>query len=337
MTDIIGIGNALLDIEYSITDDILTKTALTKGNMTLADLPTQQALLETLNTHKLKAKAQMGGGSAANSMACFAALGGSAFYNCAVGDDEHGAFYLQDLTNFGVTTDPSFAQTNQELPTGTCVALISDDGERTMQTYLGVSANITGDNVDFERLSSAKWLYLEGYLAMCQTALPIISRLRQQAGVHKVKIALSFADPAVPTFAKEGLLTMLGNGVDMIFCNLEEARIFTKKKQHKACVRALTDYAPLVVVTNGAKPTLVGELIAGECVFTSIASTPCTSIDTTGAGDNFAGAFMYGISEYYPVAKAGELASQIASCVVSQYGARLPKESYHAIKQKVLG
>lgn len=343
MIDCIGIGNALLDMEYQISNDILAKTALTKGSMSLADIDTQNALLQTLKKANQHAKTITGGGSAANSLACFTALGGSAFYNCKVGNDGLGVAYLDDLAKFGVISDSHFATqsteqpSEQNAPTGTCVALISDDGERTMQTHLGASASLGYQNVDFDRLSTAKWLYLEGYLAMSDNALSIITRLRQQAGVHGVKIALSFADPAVPTFAKTGLLTMLGNGVDMIFCNLQEAQIFTDKKQHKSCVKALTDYAPLVVVTNGSQPTLVGQIIDNQCVISQIDSTPCQVLDTTGAGDSFAGAFLYGINEYYPIHKCGELASKIASKVVSQYGARLAKDDYLTIKREVLG
>lgn len=334
--DMIGIGNALVDIEYRVSDEVLQSTALTRGNMTLADTDTQQALLELLTEQNITLSKQAGGGSAANSLACFSALGGTSFYNCSVGDDDYGHFYLQDLADFGVQTDAKFAVGDDGV-TGSCVALISDDGERTMQTHLGISANITHNNVDYERLPSAKWLYLEGYLAMSPSAMTAITRLRQQAGVHGVKIAVSFADPAVVKFAKDGLHTMLGNGVDAIFCNLEEAQIFTDKKQHKACVKALMEYAPLVVVTNGSEPTIIGQRTDDEPVFTEIASQPATVIDTTGAGDNFAGAFMYGICEYYAIEKCGELASLIASQVVAQFGARLNKEDYLSIKQRVLG
>lgn len=334
--DMIGIGNALVDIEYRISDEALQATSLTRGNMTLADTDTRQALIELLARQNIAISKQAGGGSAANSLACFSALGGTSFYNCSVGNDDYGNFYLQDLADFGVQTDTKFAVGDEDV-TGTCVALISNDGERTMQTHLGISANIAHDNVDYERLPSAKWLYLEGYLAMSPSAMTAITRLRQQAGLHGVKIAVSFADPAVVKFAKDGLQAMLGNGVDAIFCNLEEAQLFTDKKQHKACVKALMEYAPLVVVTNGSEPTLVGQLTDDESIFTEIAGHATTVIDTTGAGDNFAGAFMYGICEYYAIEKCGELASLIASQVVAQFGARLNKEDYLSIKQRVLG
>lgn len=334
--DMIGIGNALVDIEYRISDAVLQKMALTRGNMTLADSDTQQALLASLAQQNISISKQAGGGSAANSLACFSALGGKSFYNCSVGKDSYGEFYLQDLARFGVQTDADFAIGEHDV-TGTCIALISDDGERTMQTHLGISAAISHHNVNYERLPCAKWLYLEGYLAMSPSVSDAITRLRQQAGVHGVKIALSFADPAVVTFAKDGLMTMIGNGVDVIFCNLQEAQIFSHKKQHKACVKALLEYAPLVVVTNGANPTLVGQRTNDEIALYEIASQSIKAIDTTGAGDNFAGAFMYGLCEYYSIEKCGELASLIASQVATQFGARLDKQDYMAIKQRVLG
>lgn len=130
----------------------------------------------------------------------------------------------------------------------------------------------------------------------------------------------------------------MGNGVDVIFCNLEEAQLFTEKKQHKACTQALLKYCQMAVVTNGKEPTMVGERVGDtdEVQFTEI-QTPVvkTVVDTNGAGDNYAGAFMYGLSEYYSVAESGRLASEIASRVVQQFGARLSKETYLAIKKEV--
>lgn len=335
MYHVIGIGNALVDTEFSISDDILAQTNLTRGNMTLANDDEQQALFDTLAQANLTPAKRSGGGSAANSMVTFASLGGRAFYNCRVGHDDWGQFYLNDLANSGVDTSDTHAKTDGI--TGSCTVLVTADGERTMQTHLGTSALINDSNVDFERLSKAEWLYLEGYLAMSPSITPAITKLRQQAGVHGVDVAISFADPAVVKFAKDGLLAMLGGGVSVIFCNLEEAQLFTDKKQHKACAKALLEHCKMAVVTNSGEPTIIAERTDGEPIIT-VVPTPAVAqvIDSNGAGDNYAGAFLYGLCQEYTPQECALLAGAIASQVVQQFGSRLSADSYQTIKQQVL-
>ncbi|HBD02844.1 MAG TPA: adenosine kinase, partial [Psychrobacter sp.] len=219
MYDVMAIGNALVDHEYVLSDAALEETELTKGNMTLAEFEEQQQLLAYFKLAEIEPSKQAGGGSAANTMFTFASLGGKPFYACRVGDDDQGAFYLRDLHEAGVAT--SDKSIHEGGVTGSCVVAVTEDGERTMQTYLGTSSEISADNVDFDALTQADWLYLEGYLAMSESIQPAMTQLRQQAGIHNAKIAVSFADPAVVKFAKEGLLNMLGNKVAVIFCNSE--------------------------------------------------------------------------------------------------------------------
>lgn len=332
---VVGIGNALLDTEFEVSDDVLSQTGLAKGNMTLASLDEQAALFLALKKGGALLARQSGGGSAANSLVAFSGLGGSSYYHCRVGDDKLGAFYLSDLANLGVTTDKAFAQAFGT--TGTCAVLVSQDGERTMQTHLGVSSLIDETNVNFETLIGADWLYLEGYLAMSPSITEAMIQLRQQAGIRGVKIAVSFADPAVVKFAKEGLLTLLGNGVEAIFCNLQEAQLFTDKKQHKACARALCQYADIAVITNGGEPTVIAKKQAGSVALIEIPTPSLTKVvDTNGAGDNYAGAFLHALNEQYSLEECANLAAAVAGRVVCQFGARLDKNEYNAIKQEVL-
>ncbi len=226
MYQLVAIGNALLDTEFKLTDEILTQTGLTKSNMTLANTDEQTALFDILNTHGLTPAKQAGGGSAGNTVACFSALGGTSFYCCRVGHDKRGAFYLSDMANMGVAIDGSKAEVAGA--TGTCAVLVTDDGERTMQTNLAVSGDIDESNVDFDVLAGAKYLYLEGYLAMTPSVQNAIGKLCQTAKAQGVKIVVSFADPAVVRFAKDGVMAWLMDGVDMIFCNMDEAKLFAE-------------------------------------------------------------------------------------------------------------
>lgn len=337
MYDVMAIGNALVDHEYVLSDAALEETELTKGNMTLAGIEEQQQLLAYFQLAQIAPSKQAGGGSAANTMYAFASLGGKPFYACRVGDDDQGAFYLRDLHEAGVAT--SDKSIHEGGVTGSCVVAVTEDGERTMQTYLGTSSDIVADNVDFDALTQADWLYLEGYLAMSEGIQPAMTQLRQQAGIHNAKIAVSFADPAVVKFAKDGLLNMLGNKVAVIFCNSEEAKLFTDKKQVKAAARALLEHCQIAVVTDGEKGAVIAHKpdAESEIVVHDIA-TPVVAnvIDTNGAGDNYAGAFLYALSQQYTLPECGHLASEVSAQVIQQFGPRLMPQDYKEIAKRVL-
>ena len=337
MYDVMAIGNALVDHEYVLSDAALEETELTKGNMTLAEFEEQQQLLAYFKLAEIEPSKQAGGGSAANTMFTFASLGGKPFYACRVGDDDQGAFYLRDLHEAGVAT--SDKSIHADGVTGSCVVAVTEDGERTMQTYLGTSSEIAADNIDFDALTQADWLYIEGYLAMSESIQPAMTQLRQQAGIHNAKIAVSFADPAVVKFAKDGLLNMLGNKVAVIFCNSEEAKLFTDKKQVKAAARALLEYCQIAVVTDGANGAVIAHQPNDEAeVEVYDVATPAVAnvIDTNGAGDNYAGAFLYALSQQYSLPECGRLASEISAQVIQQFGPRLASQDYRDIAQRVL-
>ena len=337
MYDVMAIGNALVDHEYVLSDAALEETELTKGNMTLVGIEEQQQLLAYFKLANIEPSKQAGGGSAANAMYAFASLGGKPFYACRVGDDDQGAFYLRDLHEAGVAT--SDESIHEGGVTGSCVVAVTEDGERTMQTYLGTSSDIAADNVDFDALTQADWLYLEGYLAMSESIQPAMTQLRQQAGIHNAKIAVSFADPAVVKFAKEGLLNMLGNKVAVIFCNSEEAKLFTDKKQAKAAARALLDHCQTAVVTDGANGAVITHQSNDEAeieIYEIATPVVANVMDTNGAGDNYAGAFLYGLSQQYSLPECGRLASEISAQVIQQFGPRLASQDYQDIAQRVL-
>jgi ribokinase len=337
MYDVMAIGNALVDHEYVLSDAALEETELTKGNMTLAGIEEQQQLLAYFKLAEIEPSKHAGGGSAANTMFTFASLGGKPFYACRVGDDDQGAFYLRDLHEAGVATSDKSIHAGGV--TGSCVVAVTEDGERTMQTYLGTSSDIASNNVDFDALTQADWLYIEGYLAMSESIQPAMTQLRQQAGIHNAKIAVSFADPAVVKFAKDGLLNMLGNKVALIFCNSEEAKLFTDKKQVKSAARALLEYCQTAVVTDGANGAVIAHKSneESEIEIYDVATPVVTNvIDTNGAGDNYAGAFLYALSQQYSLPECGRLASEVSAQVIQQFGPRLASQDYRDIAQRVL-
>ncbi|MCK5896452.1 MAG: adenosine kinase [Cocleimonas sp.] len=314
-----GIGNALVDMEFSVSDSFLVENKIEKGLMTLIEEDKQQSLSENLiNTFGLKKRA--GGGSAANTIVAISQLGGNTFYACKVADDEGGDFYMQDLHQAGVETQ--LAQVKGDGVTGKCMVMVTDDAERTMNTYLGITSSFCEKDLHFEALANSEYLYIEGYLVTSDCSREAAIAARNVATENKVKTAFTFSDPAMVTYFKEGVADIIGEGVDVLFCNEEEAQTYTATDHLDDAITALGKIAKKIIITQGKE----GATIITEGKRTFVKATQATAIDTNGAGDMFAGAFMYGLTQGYTDEEAGKLASQAASKIVSTFGARLEKE-----------
>ena len=318
--DFFAIGNALIDQEFRVSDDFLTQQNLQKGTMQLTDGDTQTALYQQLQATQ-QYKGQASGGSAANTTVAFSALGGSAFYACRVGHDDLGSLYLNGLNEAKIQTT---SKSISEGVTGTCMVLVSDDSERTMHTYLGITAELSADQIDFDPLKTAKWLYLEGYLATSDTARLAVQQARQIARKNGVKIALTLSDPAMVQYARQGLDELLNDGVDLIFCNEKEALMYTETDNIDAALAKLKLLSNDIVITLGDK----GALVANAEQHIQVAGRKVTAVDTNGAGDAFAGAFLYALNSGEDIQTAAELAILISSEVVSQFGPRLDVQDY---------
>lgn len=326
--DLYAIGNALVDREYSVDEALLADCNLRKGTMQLADATQQHALMTTLNDYTAPT-GQVSGGSAANTAFAFAALGGSAFYACRVGNDDAGDFYLADLSSAGVQTSALSQELGQ---TGTCLVMVTPDGERTMHTHLGITADLSPDQVDLAPLKDAQYLYIEGYLSTSDSARQAVAVVRELARQQGSKIALSLSDPAMVQYAYDGLLDLIGTGVDVLFCNEMEALLFSKTEQLDDALKVLHQHAPLVVVTLGANGALISQAEDDGWARTPVVPHVVAAVlDTNGAGDNFAGGFLFGLSQAMNLTDCGFLASALGAAVVGQYGPRLPRLRYAEI------
>jgi len=319
--DLYAIGNALVDSEYVVTDTFLSQHNIHKGQMTLIDQHQQQTLITALQQQFDCAK-RASGGSAANSVIAFAALGGKAFYACKVAHDNNGDFYLADLRAAGVSA-PHHAQVAHGI-TGTCVVMVTPDSERTMHTFLGITAELSPQELDLEALNKARYLYIEGYLATSDTARHAVASARALAKSQGIKTALTFSDPAMVQYARDGLSDLLADGVDILFCNEHEAKLWANNDNLAEAITALHQYSPLLAITCGSQ----GAIISDNGTQISIAPVPVTALDSNGAGDAFAGAFLYGLSQDWSLADCGRLAARIAAQVVSQFGPRLTTQQY---------
>jgi sugar/nucleoside kinase (ribokinase family) len=209
--------------------------------------------------------------------------------------------------------------------------MITPDAERTMNTFLGISETVSSDELDNSAIKNSAYVYIEGYLVSSETGRAAAIECRKIAEANNVKTALSLSDPAMVQFFHDGLSEMIGSKVDLLFCNLDEALAYTKTESVDAAIAALKIIADEFVITLGNK----GALIYDGNDIIEIAPCETEAIDTNGAGDMFAGAFLYALTQGHSHALAGNLASLAASTVVSQFGPRLKPEQHQTILESI--
>lgn len=322
-----GVGNALVDMEFSVEDDFLHKAHIGKGLMTLVDQNRQIELLAHLGHGNARWSC---GGSAANTIIAVSRFGGRAFYSCKVANDELGEFYVDDLAEAGV--DSNLHTERKDGDTGRCLVMVTPDAERTMNTYLGITETLSTDELDAAAIGNARYLYIEGYLVSSQTGRAAAIEARQIAQAAGARVALTFSDPAMVKYFREGLSEMLGDGIDLLFCNEAEALAWADTDDLVVAVKALRRVSRAFVVTRGAK----GALAFDGTEFIEIAPHEVHAVDTNGAGDMFAGAFLYGITEGHSWEDAGKIASAASARVVSSFGPRLEADAHAGILADVM-
>jgi len=296
--------------------------------MTLIDTPRRAELL-----HHVKAitPRQTGGGSAGNTVVALAQLGGKAFYSCKVAHDDLGDFYIKDLQAQGVDTNLNHTRA-QDGQTGSCMVLVTPDAERSMCTFLGVSAELDNQALHPHDIAKSKIYYMEGYLAASPTGLSAALQGRKIAKDAGVALALTLSDVSMIQFCKAGLDAMLGEGVDYLFCNQEEAQVWCGSEDLNVVKNKLQNLAKIVCLTRGPAGS---EIITAEQTW-HVPADKVKAIDTNGAGDMFAGAFLYAISRGYSPDKAANLGNHAAAAVVTQHGNRLTLGQLSIIKAYAL-
>lgn len=320
--DVYGIGNALVDIVTEVDDAFLEAHEVEKGLMTLVDEPRQHTLVGAIN---LKESNRKCGGSAANSIIAASQFGANCYYACKVANDEMGEFYLTDLNDNGVDTNLNNGNRPDGI-TGKCLVMTTPDANRTMNTFLGITATFSKKEIDEEALKEAAYVYIEGYLVTSENGQEAMRYARELARQHGVKVALTFSDPSMVKYFGPQMKEVVGEGVDLLFCNEEEAMLFTETNSVEEARESLKQYATKFVITQGAN----GALIFDGDTFIDIEPYKVEAVDTNGAGDMFAGAFLYGITHGHSYAEAGKIASLASSRIVSVFGPRL---EWHQAKE----
>ncbi len=328
MYDVYGIGNALVDSEYEVPDSFLERNHYQKGSMTLVDAQQRADLILALEKKQNRHKAKLsGGGSAANSMVIIAQLGGRAFYSCKVANDPTGDFFVKDLSDVGVATN---LKLNREPGiTGECISMISPDAERTLMTHLGISESLSVADLNQTALASAKFLYIEGYLVSSPSGFDAALTAQDIAKQAGVAVSLTLSDMAMVENFRSEFDTLIDRGVDLLFCNEDEARIWTQTNNREDMARALGQSVGSYALTCGGDGAYVA---ASNQQPDFIKASKKIPLDTTGAGDIFAGTLLYHLVNGKAITTAAHYAHQAAAILVQQFGARLGNEDITKLK-----
>lgn len=327
--DVYGIGNALVDIVTEVNEDFFVANSIQKGVMTLVDEKRQHELIKAIDMARSKMSC---GGSAGNTVIAVSQFGGKSFYSCLVAKDDLGRFFLKDLERNGVSTNLQ-AELCPEGLSGRCLVMTTPDADRTMNTFLGISSMLAPEHIDRDAIRNSRYLYLEGYLVASPRGVDAMLEAKQIAESCGSKVSLTLSDPNMVKFFREKFIEVIGASVDLLFCNEEEAMMITSTQSVDEAASKLRELAKNFVITLGAN----GALVYDGQMKISIQPFKTKVVDTNGAGDMFAGAFLYGINHGHSFADAGKVASLASSRVVERWGPRLSPEEARSVLSDLAG
>lgn len=316
--NILGIGNALVDILTQISDDdILKQLNLPKGSMQHVDAASSKSVGEALKQHD---RAMAAGGSSANTISGAAKLGIETGYIGKVGKDEHGKFFENEM----VKTNVKPLMMTTATPTGCVQAIISKDGERTFATYLGAALELSPDDLKPELFDGWDILYVEGYLVFNR---PLVDRALEIAKSKGIKVAMDLASFNVVEGNRDYMMDIIKNSVDIVFANEEEAKALTGLEDPEASLHEIASMCDIAVVKVGPKGAYVQH---GDMVV-KVDPIPAKVIDTTGAGDMWAAGFMAGLVKGEKLEKCAHMGAILAANIIEVIGAKMDENRWKKI------
>jgi sugar/nucleoside kinase (ribokinase family) len=322
--DVLGIGNAIVDILVQTGDAFLEENGLTKGAMGLVSAEEQRALYD-----KTGQALESSGGSAANTLAGVAALGGRAAFAGKIKDDQLGTVFAHDIRAAGVAFET--AMSTDGAPTATCLVLISPDGQRTMQTYLGACVEFSPADLDPAQVEAAGVIYLEGYLwdpAPAREAFLQAARIAHDAGR---KVALSLSDPFCVDRHRDGFMQFIAEHVDILFANEDEILSLFQIDDFDTAIERVRGMVDIAALTRGEKGSVA---VTKDDTFTVAAAKVDKVMDTTGAGDAYAAGFLCAYTQGHSLEKAAELGGLLAAVIIQQIGARPSANVQHLLQDQ---
>ncbi len=310
--DVVGIGNALVDVIAHAPDSFIAEHGLVKGWMDLIDTDRAVQLYQALGS-----AVEMSGGSAANTMCGVASFGGAAAYLGKVSDDELGRVFGHDLLAVGVQFRPG--DHIDDVPTGRCIIVVTPDAERTMNTYLGASSLYCAGDVDDAAVAGGRVLYMEGYLYDRPEAKEAFRHAASVAHAAGRMVSLTLSDSFCVDRHRDDFLSLVADEVDLLFGNESELLALYQTDSFDAAVAELRRHCPFAAITVGAKGSIV---VDGDEII-RVPPVPVRKvIDTTGAGDLYAAGFLYGLTAGRPLDECGQFGSIAAAEVISHVGPR---------------
>ena len=311
--DVLGIGSAIVDIIARADDAFLAANGMVKGTMALTTVEQTKKIYERMGQ-----AVEISGGSAANTVAGVASLGGAPCYIGKVGADKLGEIFAHEIKAAGVEFHGG-ENRPPKLPTATCLILVTPDGQRTMNTFLGACTELTPADIDAERIASARVTYIEGYQWDTPQAKEAIRKACQAAKGAKRQVALSLSDPFVVDRHRTDLLALIRDDVDILFGNEDEIFSLYQAADLEGAIARLREARVLACMTRSAKGAIVFD---GQATLAVDAAPVTKVVDTTGAGDLFAAGFLYGYTHGRDLTNCARIGAMAAAEVISHMGAR---------------
>ena len=310
--DVAGLGNAIVDVIAPVDDTFLLTHKIAKGAMSLID----EFRAETLHG-ALTDTREIAGGSAANTMAGLASLGARTLFAGKVKDDRLGSVFAASLSGIGV--DYTTAKAKNSVATASCMIAVTQDGQRSMNTYLGACREMTPADVDANEIAAAKILYIEGYLWDADAAKDASRKAMAAAKKAGAKIALTLSDSFCVGRFRDEFLGLMKSDLDILFANEDEALALFEVEDFEDAIKAAQAWGGIAAITRSAKGCVI---VKGDEAHAVPAAPVAQVIDTTGAGDQFAAGFLFGLTRGKSLADCGRLGALAAAEVISHYGAR---------------
>lgn len=310
---VVGIGNAMVDVLAHADDAFLAENGIGKGIMQLIDMERAVELYGRIGPAK-----EISGGSAANTIAGIAHLGGRTAYVGKVKDDQLGAIFAHDLRAQGAVYETRMASKDEAQETGRCIVLVTPDGERSMNTYLGVTEFLTPDDIDAAQMAQAEWIYLEGYRFDGPESHQAFARAIAACKGAGGRVSITLSDAFCVERHRDAFRKMIAEDVDLLFANRSEILSMYQTDDYEAALKAAAREVAVVACTDGENGAHV--LSAGQ--HWHVTAVPTKIVDATGAGDLFSGAFLWAITHGHDLETAARMGNIAASEVIGHIGAR---------------
>ena len=327
--DISALGNALVDTQYMISHEFLNEIGLEPDSMTLATPEEHAPTIKKLESMGVSSVSDCGG-SATNSLVAASYFGSKCHHVCRVADDEDGQKYLDSLQNAGVN-HIGFSKEVSNMPTGKCLIFVTPDAKRTMSSMLGISAYLGSKDIDYDAVVNSKIFYIEGYMVTSNENFNAVTSVLNHLKNKNTLKALSLSDAGIVNGFRDEFKKIESYGIDMIFCNDDEAIAFAGTETFDDAVSFYKEQAYMIAITKGSEGSLI--IKNGKEIFSPAESI--NPVDTNGAGDMFAGSFMHAYLNGFDLASCAEFSNFASSKIVETFGPRLTPDGYREVLNKL--